>query len=202
MIVLPTCTSAFPLSGATLLLQDTFTGTNNDALTSHTMNVGSGWTSVGVNSFQIQSNKAERTGSVSGADKVHADAGQADVMLTVDATAASGSTLIIEVILRYVNTTNYWYYYALNSLGTSLNEVTANVDTQRATGSLTLVDGQTYAMRVDCNGDTITGYIDGVQKGTYASATSHNTATKFGIAAESSTASYDPKYDNFEVWTL
>lgn len=75
------------------LLSDTFTDTDNVALTSHTMDVGGGWSALG-GTCKISSNKAtgnSMTGT-NGNASVKADASTPDVVVTGDISSTDNGT--------------------------------------------------------------------------------------------------------------
>lgn len=177
------------------LLSDTFTDTNGTALTSHTMDVGGGWT-AGTGTFQVQSNAAKKTASSGIHDGVWADAGQADVSLSVDITWQALGDRSLGAALRVTDGTNRWeaYYYA----GTDkiqLDEVTTGSNTTRASASAVgIASGNTYSLTASTSGTSLSVSLNG-KTASYTSS-SYQTNTKFGLLDYNDTVS---SFDNFLV---
>lgn len=185
-------------TGAAPLLQDTFTDTNGTNLTSHTMDVGGGWTSHNGGAWEIQSNRGRTTSSVL-SNYISADAGDADVEVTCTVNFGSSSEHV-GLCARVTNGSNGWEIYGrVNDDDVVIVENNAGVRTVRASGAQTFAASTDYAMKVTCNGNTITAYINDVQICQYASATHNNTATRFGLMVHNAGGSDEARWDDFEV---
>ncbi len=180
--------------GPTTQLLDHFTDTNGTAIASHTMDTGAGWTLNSGSGVTIQSNKASWNGTQA---YITADAGQADVTQTAlvkNLTANSQRGLIG----RFTDTSNLWVV-GFNDQTTTNNwtitEIASGTSTNRATGSVTLTQGVEQTVAVTYSGSTITATVNGGNQISYGSATSNQTATRFGVrlATNLSTA------DDFQV---
>jgi len=193
-------------AGVETLVHDTFTGANGTAITAHTPDIntpGNSWanmkiatTDVGVAANTIQTNKAKLGPDNHG---VVIDCGQTDVTVTVDWTPAASVANRNSVVVRYSSNGNEWIFNVREENGDmQLTEVNANVSSVRA-GPLAFAwaEGTTYALKVVCSGNTITCYVNEVQKLQYTSATFNNNATKYGICRNSGNDA--SRFDNLKV---
>lgn len=183
------------------LLQDSFTDTTGTALSSHTMNTGGGWTTSGT--WTVQSNTAKNSAD-SGDVQAWADAGQADVTYTVDYTIPASGSWNGGVIANVSDANNYWLF-DVNDGGVGgvylLYEKNGGSYTQRASLNESLTRGTPVTLKVVTSGDTITCYVNNVQKLTYTvGSRPFKTATKFGFR-RASAGGATPTWDNFLVVT-
>jgi len=136
--------------------------------------------------WDIQSNRA----NPDGAAIATADVGQADVV--VDLVVNGGAAGQPGILLRFADTSNYWYLQAdraNNQL--ELHEVNATVDTVRANTAVTINDSTDYTLRAICDGTTIDGFINGGNKISYASASLNSTATIHGLYSDNTACQFD-----------
>ena len=164
----------------TRLLNDTYTDPDATLITAHTMDLGPGYTCAGAPT--IVSNKATFTAATGVYQPAVAQANQANIDLSMDVTGSFDSGLVYSLpaaVVRYLDDNNFWMIQ-LYAGGIYLYEKAAGVLTQRATAAQTTTSGTVYALRVVALGTTITAYVDGVLKITYASAASSQTETKHG----------------------
>ena len=163
-------------------LYDTFTDANGTALTSHTMNNGSGWIAA-TGTFTIQSNKAQSGGVAIS----RANAGTATGTVSVTLTSTSPTTA--GVIVR-ASGTGYQNCYLCAANGTIVKFQAASGSALNSGGA---VASGTYLVEVVLSGNTIAVYRDGVQVGTATNAF-NNTATEYGLYSETS----GDTFDNFQ----
>ena len=185
---------------AITLIYDTFTDTNGTAIASHTIaptNTPSATWANSAAGWQIQSNKLKL---VSGGDVwCYVNAGVADCTIEADLTTATTGDSYLGIVLRYTNTSNFWNVQARIDGGGNrwlITEIASGSATTRATGGTT-ANATTYQVKIVLSGTTITLYVNGVLTASYASATSNQTATRFGAYNNSSFAT--PTLDNFKV---
>jgi hypothetical protein len=182
------------------LLSDSFTGTNGTALSSHTMDVGSGWTEH-TGTWQIQSNKATLT--TTGGDNQNcasADAGSADA--TCQATVVFGGALVSDgLIANCSDAANY--YLGLYDLGNSawmLFEHVAGGYTVRGTSGDSVPT--TSVLQLVTAGDQIDLNVGGVNKVSYSTAGRPlKTNTRFGLRTYGGSGATGATFDDFTVST-
>ncbi|MGB8644039.1 MAG: hypothetical protein WCF84_02290 [Anaerolineae bacterium] len=179
------------LTGPITLILDQFTGTNGTNLTAHIIapinTPATSWVAKS-GSITIQSNAAQSTGTP---DLYSADAGHADITLTMDWTSAGG---ISGVAVRILDTNNYWRITrGVGGQNLLIVEVNAGTPTTRASASSITGNGQIY---VNTSGATITAKFAGANQISYGSATLNQSNTNHGIYAASSAS-----YDNCQVTT-
>lgn len=184
-------------------LNDTFTDANGTALTAHTMDVGPGWT-AGVGTLQIQSNAATPN-SNNDADYVTTDGGKSDAQIDVTATPQSGSgwESSPQLLFRWSDNSNFWLAH-ITGAGNAfqLYERAAGVDTLRGTAA-GITSGNSHAITIVLQGATITGFVNGVQKWSWTSASSNQTATGYGFrVSKSGSVVTKCTWDNFQVREL
>jgi len=188
-----------------VIFSDTFTDTDSTAIGSHDPDVGGGvgaWVMQGVQAIEIQSNKAKYL-SGSGFAFAAADTSDADVQVEVDIAIPNAANYSYGVVVRLADVSNYWLIDVVRvssgNPGMRLIRVeSAGLNVENEDTNVGAVSGTTVNVRVVCSGNTITGYLDDVQKVTYGSASFQSTATKHGISVY---ADYDNTgtFDNFSV---
>ncbi len=189
-------------------LQDAFTDADGTALTSHTMNVGGGWTAVN-GTLKILSNKATPNSDADD-DMAVSNAGIANVTLTCDITPQRQFAIWEDdpdIVLRYSDSTHLWvvHFVAAPSGGTTVtlnfnNGSAANTYTQVANAAPNMNAGTTYSIRCECQGAVISVYVSEVLAIQYTSATFNQTATKFGLRlGHAGTVTTKCTWDNFLV---
>lgn len=162
---------------------DAFTGSNGTAITSHAANYGGAWT-VFEGTYQIQGNKAQCVTATGGFPTAVMDVGQSDV--TIDDTisiAVTGARHGIRA--RYSDngsTESGWRIVISNTDNTvKIFEVVDDVQTLRATVSLTINLNTDYALRVVARGTTISATVNGANPISYGSASTNQASTKHGL---------------------
>lgn len=184
------------------LLSDTFTDANGTALTAHTMDLGTGWI-ADTGTFQIQSNKATLNSANDG-DLTVTQSGASDITVAVDIVPQSSALWesTPQVVVRYADTNNHWVVHP-TSAGTAIQlyeKTGGGAYTLRATAFAGFIAGTTYALKVVCQGPSISAYINNVLAWTYASATSSQTATKVGLRnGQNGVVITKCTWDNFAV---
>lgn len=189
------------------LLYDTFTGANGTALTSHTMDVGGGWTAA-VGTFQIQSNKATPNSNADD-DQVVADAGKADVDISVEIVPQGVLGVNLSnpaIILRWTDSSNFWLIDTVINGGSphtlTLYEKAAGVYASKAFADPSIVAGSGYTVRATLSGQTIQIRLNEVLLITYTAASSNLTSTKFGLRLGKSGSPTSCTWDLFTVADL
>ena len=162
---------------------DTFTASDATNLTSHTMDIGSGWTAH-RGTWQIFSNRA--VCSVSAGDDqciASTDAGYADVTITAILTAGEPSNLSVRLACNVVDADNHWLMYC-NYDGTNygLFVKVAGAYTQHAAGTVPAIAFNTnYPVTLKCSGDDVYCTLQGVTLHANVASRPHKTATRHGI---------------------
>ena len=185
----------------TTAVSDTFTDTNDTALTSHTMDVGSGWTAI-AGTFKISGNNAV-SNSVVNEDRTYCDAGQSNYELTCDTVSYYTSSILFRlasIMFRYQDTNNFWLVDPEFHTSTyALYERVGGSFTLRTSVTEALASGAAAAIKIIANGTSLEVFLNGVSKLTYTSS-SFQTQTKCGIRyAASSPIPTTPTWDNFLV---
>lgn len=191
------CGPAGADGASSYLLRDTFTDADGTSLASHTMDVGSGWTASG-GTWQVQSNQARKVSGTGGHDTLTADAGRADVNVSVEMTpdAFSGGNLFGGLILRRTDDNNQWLFQITSGGTYRLFEKNGGGYTQRASAdAAALVEDQVYTLTASLSGTTISCTLGPNTPIEYGSATHNQSATQFGVESEIGTINWD----NFEV---
>ena len=144
------------VSGVTTLLSDTLTDTDATELSTHPPEIdtiGGGWIDTFGPDMDIESNKAVVQTSSDALYMV--DVGETEVTVIVKSELRGYSMLIC----RATNAVNSgWRIYT--QTGTGALQLYENA-TLRATGSLTLLLGNTYELKMICVGSSIKCYVDG-----------------------------------------
>jgi hypothetical protein len=184
----------------TVLLQDSFTDTDATALTSHTMDVGAGWSvTATASSWAISGNRAVLTKGGITRDFAWADAGQADATAQVTAQGSDNNNHPA-LLLRVTDGSNCWIAYLNIATDTAtLFERNGGTFTSRGTSSPNLVAATDYLVAAVCSGDSIAVTIDGANAINYASASFNNTVTNFGLGSPNDTGSGTCSFEDFEV---
>jgi len=186
--------------GATLL-QDTFTDTDaDDLITQHTPNVGPGWTrNSTTSSWLIQGNRARVTKTGTERDFAWMDSGDADVVISCKVFAQSASNLPGIIARLSDDESNCWIIHISPQSDTfAILQREADVNTSRASTSVTIDIQTLYTIEVTLSGSTITATLNGGNQIQYASATFNQTSTKHGISDFNDTSSFS-EFDDFLV---
>lgn len=184
-------------------LQDSFTGTDNTALSAHTMDVGPGWTStLGFDCTFIHSNKAVPDPSIFSSIGYVSDAGVSDIVLTDVWGVPNASDYLIGVCVRAVDHNNAWIVRLIRSGG---GTPTINLYS-RTGGSFTLIDSanapsatnSTVTITVTASGTSILAQLS---TGESVSTTSsvRQTATLHGLYDYTDDTVVGGTHDNFLV---
>lgn len=148
-------------SGPTTYLEDSFTGANGTALSSHTPEVGGPWTSTG--SLQIQSNKAvwASTAATRAFTFEIAPMATANGYMQADLTKVGNGDY--GVVINVQDVDHLWM--AWHSLGTVYlyEQTSKEAFTSRGTYAAATVG----TLKIEANDDTIKVYVDGVERISY-----------------------------------
>ena len=188
--------------GNYFVVYDTFTDINGTDLSSHTPDIGGPWslikeiTTAAASAVDIQSNQARITVNSVGAV---IDIGRPNTTIEVDWTPGVGVENRNSIIIRYSSDGNMWELNFREDNGDfRIQKIESDIGLNFGTVAFSWVEGQTYTIKAVVSENVITGYIDGVQKISYSSATFNNTETKFGILRN--TGSDSSRLDNFKVY--
>jgi len=183
-----------------VVLQDTFTDTNSVSLDAHTMDVGAGWTEH-TGAWEIQSNAARGPDSTADA-LASADAGEADVTITVDVNVPNNSTYALGPAGRVVDANNYWTAYAERAEGVSylrIVEYTSGSPTIRAEDTFAVNPaGSTITITLALSGTSLTATASTGETCNYTSS-QHQSATRHGLWSYTAFGLALGSFDNFEV---
>jgi hypothetical protein len=165
----------------TILVQDTFTGSDGTALIGRSTEVGSkAWQRYNAsNNWTIQGNQAAASASVWDTP-FYVDAGVSDGTFTITCAGYISSTQ--QIFWRIQDNTNYWVlqskdvYYSVNGTWTKVGAIAAVV-----TGDI---------IKVELSGDTHKIYQNGVLQLTVTNSL-YNTATKYGFSSNNTATRYD-----------
>lgn len=183
--------------GPQIKMIDTFTGTNGDDLSAHSMDFGTGsWTPI-TGTWQIQNNKAKVVTVALGEYHATTNPGKANISVRAVATSG-GATGSPGLMLRYTDANNYFLFAAdagnnlvhiyriQGGVGTSLGNVAFTFST----------NPHLYEFKV--SGDNFKGYLDGNE---VLSATDsfNNTETKVGLRDHPNAGGDNSSFDSFTV---
>jgi len=173
-------------SGLTRIAYDSFTDPNGTSLDAHTMDEGGlAWVEELAN-WDIQTNEANADAAPA---KAYAITTMYNGWVCCRYLAQTGSQYGGIVFRKSADTgggDNEWQYViapGLAGVDTLIREINNGAIVTRATADGDYVATTRYYLEVDCDGQTITGYVDGTQRGTYATATFNQTAIRHGIMA-------------------
>lgn len=187
------------------LILDQFTDTNGVNIQDHTIaptNIpATSWVVTGASAndrAEIQSNQlACKFGAQF---VVVADAGQADVTISVDTIVKSASgSIVVGIVARYVDSDNYWYQKITQNSIVALIERTAGVEVVRSSNAYSFVVDQTYSLQCVLSGTSISMTIDG---GSTVNTTSsvHQSADNHGLYVKpEGGGTVSIIYDDFQV---
>lgn len=169
----------------------TFTADNGTSLDAITPEVGGAWTEQSGD-WDIQANKANPDGAaIATVDTVIANA-------LVDCVVNGGVADQPAIVLRFLDTSNYWYLQADRANNQiELHEYNATVDTVRASAAIAINDSTDYDLRAIADAQTINGFLNTGGKISYALAALNETATVHGIRAENTAG----RFDNFTIYS-
>jgi hypothetical protein len=192
------------------LLQDTFTDSNGTDLEAHGMTVGGGWTTHAEGGiidpvWDIQSNRAHPALATNFLE-AEADAGQADVTLTLDLIVPNSTSYFGGATVRWTSDGNYWAVaIERDGSGTpylAIYELASGTATLKAGGS-GVVDvpgatNSTVTMTVTTSGNLISVSLNTAETTSYSSSL-YNTATRFGLWGYNGLGYTGIPIDNFLV---
>lgn len=142
------------LGPTNIYLYDLFAGTNGTAITSHTMNVGPGWTQS-AGTATLNGTGAVKMGT---AGRIVSDAGKANAQFVADFNFATTASAV-GVAARWTDASNFWVCRLGASAsvpGLSIYEVVAGAATQRAYTNVAFGTGTLWTMTGSVNGTAIT----------------------------------------------
>jgi hypothetical protein len=165
----------------TILVQDTFTGSDGTALIGRSTEVGSkAWQRYNAsNNWTIQGNQAAASASVWDTP-FYVDAGVSDGTFTITCAGYISSTQ--QIFWRIQDNTNYWVlqskdvYYSINGTWTKVGAIGAVV-----TGDI---------IKFELSGDSIKIYQNGALQVSLTNSL-YQTATKYGFSSNNSSTRYD-----------
>lgn len=182
--------------GESVYANDTFTDSNGTALSSHAMNIGSGWAAL-RGTWQIQGNRASNT-ATAGDDQCVAstECNHANVNISANITPISAPNPNVRLVCNIVDADNYWVG-AASGTDTQIYEKTGGSFVLRASGVIGAITyNVTYPCTLKCNGNSVYWTCNGLSINSTVGGRNHQTATKQGIGA------YGPnpcETDNFRV---
>lgn len=175
---------------------DLFTeGSPPVALSSHTMDVGSGtWSNT--NFDVVTGNVAE----CSTAGETTFDCSESDPIITCAVTIHATKTDTGGIVYRYTDSSNYWYVEV--DSGSNLLSIIENntgTPTTRASTSYTFNASTTYHLTINVYGDSMqTVAVNGSHALSYSTTNTFNeTVTNVGLK---DTATVNLQFDGFRVW--
>ena len=180
-----------------ITLFDTFTDADGVKIEDHTPEFGGPWVrrvpdtgtpldgQVVIDTNQVQ--------ILAGAEGAVVDAGSVDASIEFDldyATGARGG-----VLMRNASNGNTlsFRYRGPESAIELITWTSGGISATNASDTFTFVDGTTYRLRAECEGTTVTAFIDNVQV-LQATITAHATAKFYGLTSYGS--SFNERYDN------
>lgn len=195
-----------------VVLQPTVLDSYNDAngvdIESHSMDVGSGWTTLtqlgGSDSalVDINSNRMRivRTYDDTNRVYVYTESSLSDVTVEAILTTANGAESIPGVVTRLTDADNLW----ILQVGTFIDAITlyerdSGVFTKRGENAQTINQNTSYRVLLIANGQNITGILDGTDRVSYSFASFNEMATKHGIGHGNSANTTITYADNFAV---
>lgn len=165
------------------------------------------WTEFGAGEVDIVSNKASSVVSNGdpGTAKVANDLGSANQCAQADFTinGNSNNRIYANILLRVDSAGNNWYFAGVRDDSFASNNVrifkkVSNSDTQLASGSYSLTNGQAYTVKFCANGEALELFVNGAsQLSTTDSAISSGGIT--GIELRDNSGSTVVTADNFEA---
>lgn len=189
--------------GGALSLLDNFTDTNSVSLDAHaiapTNSPRTAWVER-AGDWQITSNRAVMVGANDTIHIASVNLGQSDVDITVVGRLLVVDDLTMAVLLRFVDTSNYWFA----GINPSLDEISitkreGGSNTKVANTAVTIDTGIDYTLRVRAVGSTITAWVDGGSQVQYTSATFQQTATLHGIRSFKTGSNPGANFDSFQA---
>lgn len=157
---------------------DAANGTSLDAVTPE---VGTAFVEQN-GAWDIQGNKANTTGADPGGPGWVATSEISDADVFVEMIAKPTSASSAGIILRYLDNDNLWAVLLEPDINRfAIYDRVAGTWTLRASASVTLTPGVEYRVTAIADGSTITGFVDGANKISYASAIFNQTETLHGM---------------------
>lgn len=165
------------------LAWDDFDDANGTNLSGKADDLGNTW-SVNAGTFDIQSGEARVTSAGFALATIDAATADVDVTLKAKITSAAGEYIIV----RWVDASNF-IFLLINSAGAAyqLYKKVGGVNTLLGSGGSTPAAGTQVTARVTVSGSNYEVFADGASLFTATDA-AHSTATKHGIAGDSSSA--------------
>lgn len=186
-----------------ILVLDTFTGTDATNLTNHapdTFPVGAAWGNQTASAdFELIANKAKMNLGAGDFNTISIDSGRAEVIVTCDVTMGAAADTYSGLFVRSTASNSGIECY-LSSLQdfVEITENNAGTRTSRAiSGTFTVAPSTTYALKVVCQGQVVSVYVDGVFRIAWNAATFNQSATRAGLFQWD--AINDSRWDNFKV---
>jgi hypothetical protein len=190
-------------AGAAAFVSDNFNDTNGTTLTSHTGATGATWTkhpSSGAGSIEIDANRAHQTVSTNSFYYASGIPGSADYDVQARLRQVS-DTGVMGITGRMSTSANTMYRLFYTAGGTdlwTLDKVVAGTGTTLATWSDTLANGDERTVRLQMQGSSIKGFIDGVERLT-ATDSAITAAGKAGVRGNTGTSTTGSHLDWFQA---
>ena len=190
--------------GSVLIFHDEFTDADNTALDAHTPapvnSPNNMWTRMGT--WGIYSNYAGKSGA---GDWQYAtyDLGISNFQFEISFSgyyAAEADHRSLGMIVRYTDTSNFWFIRRFSNTYFQIVEVNAGTWTVRDTLSVYLPNRTWHTFTGVVSGTNITAYANGTNMISYTSASHNQSATKIAMLCRE--AGYTDKYDNVKIWTI
>lgn len=190
------------------IFNDTFTDTNGTAVTSHTPDLttsGITWSQTTGTAFYIQGNTLQPNRLTDG-DIASIDTKLNDYTVQMVVTpyfATSTDKAMPDIIVRYINSSNFWYFYPdTQTNNIYLYQVSGGIHTKFMTYPFVQASGVPIAIRVDCVGANMTLWINGVEIITYtwtAVLTGTGVGVRSGVGSAGASTTGRSSWDNFSV---
>lgn len=180
-------------------IYDTFTAPDNTSINLHTADTGESWVLTVPDVGTPLADQVKIVGGelsfLAGAEGAVLDAGTPEVDIRCKYKGGIGSRS--GVLMRSVSNGNTLSFRLRQADGAiDLLSWTAGVSTSQATALFTFTAGQYYNLRVTCEGNVVTAYIDDVQV-LQATITAHNTGTRHGFTSYGS--DFLDRYDDLGI---
>ena len=186
------------------LVTDYFTDPNDTSLHAHSPDldvVGSGWTER-VGDFDIQGNRATNQGAAGVGSLASIPAGKSDVI--IDAIIYIGSADGGDnngIIARRDAVNGYYWHVRISSSGDEIQLYEMDGSPTKRASAAVVIDVETdYDLRMICKGTNISGFVDGGNMISYASASQNQSETVHGIRIKQDVLiNTKAKVDNFLI---
>ncbi len=192
------------VGGYKSLVTDYFTDPNDTSLHAHSPDldvVGSGWTER-VGDYDIQINRATNQSAAGVGSLASIPAGKSDVI--IDAIICVGNANGGDndgIIARRDADNGYYWHVRIASAGDEIQLYEMDGSPTKRASAAVVIDVETdYDLRMICKGTNISGFVDGGNTISYASASLNQAETVHGIRLkQDTTINTKAKVDNFFI---